>query len=179
MDSLLDYKYNKFINITSLNIYFLIIKMSTKSIKDFSNSIDVLEKCTKEVKRVIEMLPNNEENVLKMKLEREIFDKNIKNMKISELDKYITEYGNVMVSKLYFDNLNSELKEFRTMFKSKVTTEVKNIQEKMQLHIESQLNIQKAQSDKELGILNSELKFTKQKLEYVCRFNKFLNIEEE
>ena len=70
-------------------------------------------------------------------------------MKISELSKCVETYGNVMLSKCYYDNLSEELEEYRNSLKIKVDKEVKNVQEKLQLQLQSQLNVQKLQYEKD------------------------------
>ena len=95
-------------------------------------------------------------------------------MKTTEITKYIESLGNVMLSKLYFDNMTEELNEYKNSLKIKVDFEVKNIQEKLQLQLQNQLNIQKIQHEKDIAILNTEMNFNEKKLNYICLLN---NIE--
>jgi hypothetical protein len=58
--------------------------------------------------------------------------------------------------------------------KIKVDKEVSNIQEKLQLQLQTQLNAQKIQYEKDIAVLNMELNFFKEKIQYVCLLNNFV-----
>ena len=79
-----------------------------------------------------------------------------------------------MISKSYLDNLTEEINEYKNSFKIKLDIEVKNIQEKLQLQLQNQLNMQKIHHEKDIGILNAELNFNKEKLKYMCFLNNII-----
>jgi alkyl sulfatase BDS1-like metallo-beta-lactamase superfamily hydrolase len=139
----------------------------SKTVKSIENSID-------ELKNIINIIPQTEINIINYTIEKEKFEKSISSMKTTEITKYIESLGNVMLSKLYFDNMTEELNEYKNSLKIKVDFEVKNIQEKLQLQLQNQLNIQKIQHEKDIAILNTEMNFNEKKLNYICLLN---NIE--
>ena len=139
----------------------------SKTVKSIENSID-------ELKNIINIIPQTEINIINYTIEKEKFEKSISTMKTTEITKYIESLGNVMLSKLYFDNMTEELNEYKNSLKIKVDFEVKNIQEKLQLQLQNQLNIQKIQHEKDIAILNTEMNFNEKKLNYICLLN---NIE--
>ena len=139
--------------------------------QELAKTLGSIENYINELKNIISIIPQTEINLINYKLEQEIFEKNLKTMKIAEITKYIESFGNVMLSKSYFENLTEELNEYKNSFKIKVDFEVKNIQEKLQLQLENQLNIQKIQHEKDIAIINSELNFNEKKINYICLLN--------
>ena len=139
--------------------------------QELAKTLGSIENYINELKNIISIIPQTEINLINYKLEQEIFEKKLKTMKIAEITKYIESFGNVMLSKSYFENLTEELNEYKNSFKIKVDFEVKNIQEKLQLQLENQLNIQKIQHEKDIAIINTELNFNEKKINYICLLN--------
>ena len=143
-------------------------------ISDLSKAVRSLENSVEDFKTITTLMPEAEQNIIKNKLEQEIFEKEVKKMKIDELSKAAETFQNVMLSKSFYDSLIEELDEHRKTMKIKVDKEVSNIQEKLQLQLQTQLNAQKIQYEKDIAVLNMELNFFKEKIQYVCLLNNFV-----
>ena len=143
-------------------------------ISDLAKAVRSLENSVEDFKTITTLMPEAEQNIIKNKLEQEIFEKEVKKMKIDELSKAAETFQNVMLSKSFYDSLIEELDEHRKTMKIKVDKEVSNIQEKLQLQLQTQLNAQKIQYEKDIAVLNMELNFFKEKIQYVCLLNNFV-----
>ena len=143
-------------------------------ISDLSKAVRSLENSVEDFKTITTLMPEAEQNIIKNKLEQEIFEKEVNKMKIDELSKAAETFQNVMLSKSFYDSLIEELEEHRKTMKIKVDKEVSNIQEKLQLQLQTQLNAQKIQYEKDIAVLNMELNFFKEKIQYVCLLNNFV-----
>ncbi len=143
-------------------------------ISDLLKAVRSLENSVEDFKTITTLMPEAEQNIIKNKLEQEIFEKEVKKMKIDELSKAAETFQNVMLSKSFYDSLIEELEEYRKTMKIKVDKEVSNIQEKLQLQLQTQLNAQKIQYEKDGAVLNMELNFFKEKMQYVCLLNNFV-----
>ena len=143
------------------------ISYLAKAVRSLENSVE-------DFKTITTLMPEAEQNIIKNKLEQEIFEKEVNKMKIDELSKAAETFQNVMLSKSFYDSLIEELDEHRKTMKIKVDKEVSNIQEKLQLQLQTQLNAQKIQYEKDIAVLNMELNFFKEKIQYVCLLNNFV-----
>lgn len=146
----------------------------TKLTQELSNAVKSIENSVDELKTMVSIMPETEKDYSKYKQDQEIFEKELKSMKINDINLFITSLGNVMISKSYLDNLTEEINEYKNSFKIKLDIEVKNIQEKLQLQLQNQLNMQKIHHEKDIGILNAELNFNKEKLKYMCFLNNII-----
>ena len=150
----------------------------SRALVEFSKSVKTLENCFEDISKNMEEIKNMGDKSVKLDLEKELYSAELKNIKISELDKKVTEVGNIMLSKAYYENLSEEFKHYEKNFEEKVNTEVKKIQEKFQSQLNNQLACQKALAEKEIGILSAKLELAEEKLKYVCRLNNFVPFNE-
>ena len=92
-------------------------------ISDLAKAVRSLENSVEDFKTITTLMPEAEQNIIKNKLEQEIFEKEVNKMKIDELSKAAETFQNVMLSKSFYDSLIEELDEHRKTMKIKVDKE--------------------------------------------------------
>ena len=78
-------------------------KELSRSVNEFTKYVRTLDNCSNNIKELLKTIPNIQENVLKQNLEKEVFEKQLTNMKNNELEKKVESLGNVMLSKPFYE----------------------------------------------------------------------------
>ena len=149
----------------------------TRLTTEFTKSVNSLETCANELKILLNSIPTTQAEIIKKELELEKLTNNIQNIENLELAKRVKNLGNVMLSKPFYETLTGELEEYRHNFNNKVSKEIENARTKLQQELDYKLSLQKCLLEKEIAITQNELKFTKEKYEYISKINNIKIIE--
>ena len=142
-----------------------------KVLVDFSNSVKVLENCFREISKNIEEIKLMGSKSIEIDLEKEQYVSELNKIKLSEFNKKANEFGKVILSKLEYESLLEDLKNYELKIEDKVKDKVKKIQDDLQSQLDNKLSSQKILSEKQ--ILEIKLDLAEEKLDYICRLNKF------
>jgi len=143
----------------------------SRLITEFTKATRTLENSTNDIKNIIADLPLTKENILEKDLEKEIFEKKLKEMNMSQLEAQVTKMGNVMLSKSYYENLTDEIKEYQTNFDTKLQKEIGIVKERLNNQLQLEISKLTLTADKQIAIISQQLELSNQKLDYVCRLN--------
>lgn len=146
-----------------------------KALVDFTKSVKTLENCCQEISKNMEEVKTMGDKTIKTDLEREIYASELKQIKLVELEKKASEFNRLIISKLHYENIMEELKNYKEKMDEKVTSKVNEYQQKLQDQLTNNINSQKNTSEKE--ILEAKLELAEQKLDYICKINNFENFK--
>jgi len=140
-------------------------------ITEFTKATRTLENSTNDIKNIISDLPLTKENLLQKDLEKEKFEKELKQMNMSQLEKQVTKVGNVMLSKPYYENLMEELKDYQQNFDIKLQKEINILKDNLNNQLKLETSKITLIAEKQIGIISNKLELSNQTLDYVCRLN--------